>query len=245
MEPTGEDLETGARRFLDACSDIETHLRAQFQLGETRGLGEMLHLAKKKSPVVRRYWDNLDAMRELRNAIAHHSYDEGRPIAAPLPRTVAMAERVRDEILRPAPIRLHLFGGVIEVARPEDPLRSHLTRMVGCDFSQVPVYSDDGYIGLLTTNAIARWIAGNLDERGDIYIESGSVGAVLESAEPHEKAIVVASSMSVALVVEKLTAVPPPMAILVTESGKATEKPIGIVVLADLGRLLEVLSPAT
>ena len=244
MTPTRDDLESAARRFLDACSDIETHLRGQFGQESIRGFGELVSHARPKSPVVRQYWNHLEAMRELRNAIAHNSYDEGRPIAAPLPRTVAMAERVRDEIRSPAPIRKHLPSGAIEVAYPEDPLRPHLTRMVTRNFSQIPVYSENGFIGLLTTNAITRWVAGNLDERGDVYIESGSVGAVLDCAEIHEKGVVVKSSTPVASVVEKLTAAQPPLAILVTESGKSSEKPIGIVVLADLPRLLAVLSPS-
>jgi predicted transcriptional regulator len=50
------------------------------------------------------------------------------------------------------------------------------------DFSQIPVYNDKRYLGLLTTNTVARWLADQL-ERHDGLAEDAPIRDVLAFAE--------------------------------------------------------------
>lgn len=117
---------------------------------------------KGRSP--REHRDALMAFASLRNAIGHGRYYNNRPIADPVPEVVDQIEELRDQLCAPPKV-LKVLGRV-DVVRlaPGDQVRLAL-RYVGEDgYSQIPVYDDDAYVGPLTTNAIARWLAAHFDE---------------------------------------------------------------------------------
>lgn len=126
-------------------------------------------------------------------------------------------------------------------ASPQNPLRETLIEMAGRSFSQLPVYQSGKYIGLVTTNAVARWLASEIDEAGELLSEGTTVGHVLDFAEGYERAVHVARRTSVASVIETLMRPNPPVAVIVTESGGTAEKPLGVFVSTDLAYLLRTL----
>jgi len=48
------------------------------------------------------------------------------------------------------------------VTTPPEPISDVLEHVRRFDYSQIPVYDDTRYVGILTTNAIARWLAHQL-----------------------------------------------------------------------------------
>jgi hypothetical protein len=100
----------------------------------------------------------------------------------------------------------------------------------------------DGNLSLITTNAFARWIASAYDD-GGVLIEDAPISHVLEYREPGD---------GIKLAPRTLTAVQAwaqfsgehgvaPTAIAITETGKHSEKPLGLVVKADVPLLLKAL----
>jgi len=230
-----------AREFLDACAQIEQTLKARHRLEGVHGFGEVVRAVRDRDSVVRRYRDALSAFAELRNAISHHSYQGGLPIAVPLRTTVEAAKRVRQEIERPLSAG-QVVTGTPMIASITDPLREVLGRMTEESFSQVPLYRGDEFAALLTTNAVARWVAANLDEDGIALLEGATAAAVLAFAEGHEVAEAVARTTPAATVLERLTSSSPPLAVLVTHNGRLSERPLGVLVAADVPRLLELMA---
>ena len=97
--PTTDDP---TREFLDLWSDIEQHLKQKHALPEgIRGMGDILTATRGRDTLVRRYAPDLTAFRQLRNAISHHRYRGGTPIATPRQDTVEQLRRIHHALLDP------------------------------------------------------------------------------------------------------------------------------------------------
>lgn len=231
-----------ARKFLDAYADIEATLERAHGLGsDVRGLGDVVRQTRSKNAVVRRYGNHLSAFRELHNAISHNRYRDGAPIATPLPETVSAVQRVRDELMRPTVVGSRVRKSDLYKVGLHDGVQDHLSNMLDRSYSQAPVFDESGYAGLLTTNAIARWVAHAMDERGDVLLEGATVQTVMRWAEEHEQAELVARTLSIAAALEKLQSPDSPRVLLVPQIGQPSEEPLGMLVALDAPRLLEEL----
>lgn len=228
-----------ARRFLDACATIEEALVTRYGLAHVRGLGEAIEAVGTRDKVLNRHHSALRAFLKLRNALSHAAYEGGRPIANPLPTTVAQVERVAREITSPTQIRTLAAVPSSTVSRA-DALAPALTAMVDLRFSQVLVVDDDHDVTVLTTNTIARWMANHLESDGSLLIEGATVGEVLIAAE-RERVVAVRPTESVAAVIELFGESLPPRAVVISPGGTRRERPTGIVVVDDLPRLHDVL----
>lgn len=113
-------------------------------------------------------------------------------------------ERLRQQILEP-PLALTVLGsGRVCVVQPDDPISVALDHVRTFGYSQLPVYDGDGYRGVLTTNAIARWLADQLTRNTGIA-EEEPVSQVLAFAEPGEDAILVSRTITVVDAIDKLS----------------------------------------
>jgi hypothetical protein len=128
-----------------------------------------------------------------------------------------------------------------------DPLSSVLEEIRKNDYSQFPIYEGKSFRGLLTTNCIARWLANGLSTVG--LVETEPVHAALALREEHERAVHVPSTMLVPQAIKALSPPVdgslPPAAVIITEAGKAHERPLRIVVADDLPVLVASMDVAT
>jgi CBS domain-containing protein len=135
----------------------------------------------------------------------------------------------------------------VAIARPDDPISKVLEHVRHFDYSQLPVYDDGRYIALLTTNAIARWLANQLATNAGLA-EEERVVRVLEFAEPYEQAVLLPRALTAAEAIDRLSrggpGGRPAAALIITDSGKATEKPLAVIVADDLPRLAAALALA-
>ena len=238
-----------ARVFLDAFSDIEAYVRRATGADQGERFATLVTQLASRDRLVREHQVSLQAFASLRNAIQHSKYRSGRPIATPHPDVVQAITAVRDQLPRPPRIDSFVQGrGPVETERPSTGVWQALRSMTERDFSQVLVYGDAGYVGLLTTNAVARWLASQVDATGALMVEEAPVEEVLTSAEPHEVAKFVARTATVTDVIDLLSGGSggrlAPVAVVVTQNGKRAEKPLGIVVAHDLLDLLACIAVA-
>lgn len=142
MGDSGTDVDERLRSadaFLDACRRIEKLLTDRYGLANVHGLGQIVDQVASKDRTVRHNRRALNAFTNLRNTLAHEPYQNGLPIASPLPETVTEVQRVADEIASPRPIDGVMYSRDVAVADRADPIRGHLQRLLECDFSQLPV----------------------------------------------------------------------------------------------------------
>lgn len=226
--------------FLAAFNDIENHLRTELGAKKSDGFSWMVRLAARRNLVSNLHSEALQAFADLRNAISHGTYRNHRPIAEPFPETVAEISRIRDLLLDP-PLALSVLGPHrVRSFSPEDDVREALQIIRQSTISQFPIYEDDDFRALLTTNTIARWVAADLDDND--HLDARSIGKVLDFAEDNDHAVFLSRQATAREVLEALTTPGRsgqlPRAALLTEHGRKNQRPLRIVGGSDLALLL-------
>lgn len=237
--------ENRAIAFLAAFNDIETHLRETLDAKKSDSFRWMVDQAKRRHLVSERHGDDLKEFAELRNAISHGQYTtDFRPIAEPLPETVAEIEHIRD-LLRDPPTALGVLGQhEVQVFAPGDDIRQVLRVVRTTTISQFPIYDQARYVDLLTTNTIARWVAADLDDNE--HLDARTVAEVLRFAEGSDRAVFLPREATAQHAFDALTTPAKdgslPRAAVITEHGKVHQRPLRIIGGADLALLLDVVS---
>ena len=111
-------------------------------------------------------------------------------------------------------------------------------------FSQVPVYDDGRFLGLLTAETITRWLGANLSN-GIGLVEEVSVGEVLGFTEDPDHWKLVSRRRPVLEVLEMFEASATSGksldAVIMTKTGDRTEAPVGILTAFDIPELYSAL----
>lgn len=227
----------GAGRFLNAMEEIKQSLCNRYER-EFKGVGEAIRYAEgKRHPIVKQNAAALHLLTDLRNTIQHGKVNQGRPIATPRSDAIDAAERIAAMLVRQPPICEYMIRGAAILA-PSDTLEVASTWIVDQELSQLPVYDGCDYIGLFTTNALARWVAASIREGdGDIVQEQPVVKTIIDAAEEHEYAKFVKPTASALKCCDTLMAPSGPLALLVTSDGTERGELQGIVTRFDVNRI--------
>ncbi len=182
--------------------------------------------------------DQLRALGELRNFLVHE-FKSVQPLAVPSDSTVQRIENIRDELLKPGKL-VDLFRHPVATCAPSDPIGAATKKMHDGSFSQLPVYSGDRLVGLLTSETVARWLAAQLAD-GHGILEERPVEEVMRHEEETHSYVVMGRS---ATVDDALSEFDDHMhagkvldAIILTHNGSEREKPLGIVTTTDQPKL--------
>jgi CBS domain-containing protein len=233
-------------RFMGAFIDIEDHMKEKVYGPKSEAPGRFRQLLESYASRHSRHlldsqYKTLVTLSELRNLLAHNKYVEGLPVAVPSPHAVAAVEAIRDDLRSPSPVLAVLNNPKPMVASPEDTVASTLQTMYAHDFSQMPVYDGKTYVGLLTTNTVARWVADQMVKEEGIVLDGPVREALAVSETNAENILHRPRTLSVSETVwEFTTAAPngtPVTALIITQNGCKDEAPLGIVVAEDLARL--------
>lgn len=242
---------TRGARFLAAFNAIENHFRKHTRTAGNTGFAKLLDEYAAKSRLPRAHHEAIKAFADLRNAISHGAYFAGRPIADPVAEVVRDIERVRDLVVSPPTALQVLKSRKVYRLDVRSQVADALTLVKDHDISQLPIYDDGEYQGLLTTNAIARWLAAQFAEHANLA-ENAPVSEVVKFVEPHETARLCGRNTTVARVLDLIApsspTAPPATAVIISESGRSTDQPLAIVVAEDLPVLyasIAVAAPAS
>jgi predicted transcriptional regulator len=234
-----------ADRFITVYNEIDKWLRKIVKADGRVTFASLVDAVSdpKKCPhrhnsVVACYARDLKEFGDLRNAIVHH-YRDDEIIATPHAKAVKELEAIRDRLLNPPHVH-PLFARDVLQCCPEDPVGAVARQMRKKKFSQVPVYSETLLFALLTTDTIARWVAcflGN-DQR---IMEEAPVKEVLNQAEFTDNFQLLAPDAPVVDAIDRfdhyMRAGRRLDAILITEGGKKTNTPMGIISVSDIPKL--------
>ncbi len=226
---------SNALSFLDAFNTIERHLRDLTDEPRTTGFYALVDAAARKQPLVRRYADDLKEFADLRNAIVHERSD-GRVIAEPNDRALSEIQRLAAQLLRP-PRVLPEFQREVLALDPGVPLAKALKLMYERDFSQLPIYAGAQFVGLLTNNTIGRWLGANVAT--DLFsVNETTIEQVLGYREADDAVAFVDRETTLVEVEQTFVTYEQRGksldALLITQNGRETEKPLGIITVYDL-----------
>lgn len=218
-----------AERFLAAFSKIEAHLRREVKADKHLAFGD---LVARYDPG-RSWRDRNDMMlfADVRNILAHRQH--GLP-AIPTVSTVNAIEDAWRRISAPELVIPRYQRAVTRVS-PGDTLVHVLDLVRKNDFSQFPVYRADRFVGLITENGITRWMAHHVHTVDSLVdLRDVAVSAVVKEEETSKNVAFIARATPVDVVLQLFADSPLLEAALITNIGRKTEAPLGIVTRWDV-----------
>jgi CBS domain-containing protein len=229
--------------FLGAFADIERYMK----LALGRRSGRFMDIARDyvaANNLPLPYLSALQMYASLRNAIDHNSHRGSYPIAEPIPDLVDEIKRLRA-LIRTPPKAIGVLPEM-EVCSVDlsDPLSAALEHVRRFDFSQLPVYDGNRYFGILTSNTIARWLAAEIDDSPGQHRDA-PVHEVLNFREQGDCAVLVTPTLTVPDAIHQLAHGGPDgvpaNALIVTQNGRETDRPMRVIVVYDLPELSAAL----
>jgi CBS domain-containing protein len=189
------------------------------------------------------YLVSLQTYAALRNAIDHNSHRGAYPIAEPIPEIVEEIRQLRDKIKAPPKVIVILPAMDVCSVHSGEPVSVALEYVRQFDFSQLPVYESGQYVGILTTNTIARWLAQQIVEGG--VHRDAAISEVMEFREPSDCALLVDRTLTAADAIHQLSyGAPhggPTNALILTENKLPTDHPIRVIAVYDVPLLSAAL----
>lgn len=234
----GQDARDAVGRFINATEQAKDALSRKYKQ-EFKGLGAAVHHAiKEKDRVVRQHAPSLNVLVRLRNVIQHGNVNRGVPIAVPREDAIVAMEQIAAFIERQPQVKDYMVSSPATL-HPSSSLQEAADLVVDLELSQMPVYEGATYVGLFTTNAMARWLSSAIREgEGTLLEEDVQVGEILRHVEEHERARFVKPTAPVLGVCEALSKETAPPALLVTTDGTVKGALQGLVTRFDVPRIL-------
>lgn len=226
-------------RFQTAFNEIEAHLRFQLRKEETEPFTRLLGEYGAQNPVWQgQFGQDLSDFARLRNALAHQSRQGVRYLSVPVSDVVERIEYLREQLINEERVIPAFQRNVVTVAA--DQTLSDVMHLISAnDFSQFPVYKNGAYLGLLTENGIARWLAKHITQILSLVdFEDVRAEILLSAEERRQNAIFVSRDETVQRVTNQFGRNPFLEAALITHRGKAEEKLMGIVTRWDVIRTI-------
>jgi CBS domain-containing protein len=198
----------------------------------------LVDLATPKDALVARHQVDLKEWADLRNAIVHEK--TRRHIARPFAGTVREIERIAELLRRPPLLRQVLGRQRVQVAESTDPVGQALRVMYEHRFSQMPVYSGNRLVGLLTAETFARYVAAASDGAAAPHLAIPIADVLPHEEDPRHYEVLArtATTTETLALFDAYEAEGRFLdAIIVTRTGSRTERPAGIVTVFDVPKL--------
>lgn len=230
-------------KFISACEKIKESLEKRHGK-KFKGVGEAVrHAQDKGNWLVERNKNQLDKLISLRNILAHEVHLTGEDLAIPTDQTVRQAEKLAQILANPRRIKDEMIRHP-ETCQATDSLQNAALKLLEHNYSQMPVYGDGNYKGMLTTNAIARWLASSISTTsGELVEENILVQDVLKFCEDYEMPGFLKPTASVEEALNKFNAGGSKIqTLLITTDGNPSGQLQGIINQFDLVRLYQAVT---
>lgn len=150
---------THLQEFVSHYNAIDSHFRQVLDVPvhEKRlGFRQLLSAYKQRNP----WWQDdteLHQMADLRNVLTHSF--SGKPFCLPTSAAVERIGQIYERLTRPSTLEQTCCQRDVLTVVPGNTLSDILGLIRDNDFSQFPVYHGEEFVGLVTENGIARWLA--------------------------------------------------------------------------------------
>lgn len=227
--------ENRIERFITAYNSIDRFFRKVLHLDNQVSFLNAVKEFGNNNPSWR-HKETLLLLSELRNILVHSRTKPYEYLSIPTQSVVQNIELIRDELENPKKVIPEFQREVIKV-KPSDPLLSVLELVRRYHFSQFPVYDRDQFYGLITENGIAFWLASHVEKISLVDFEEQTVADVLVHEEERINFDFIGRNTPVYQASSLFSQKQFLEAILITQNGKPTEKPIGIMTRWDIVNL--------
>ncbi|MCR5230976.1 MAG: hypothetical protein K6D03_12700 [Solobacterium sp.] len=227
---------SNAERFLDAYASIESSLNRILGKVDYVNFSILLKQGARANSVVKNHLSELKEYAELRNAIVHQRGNHEEIIAQPSDSVTITIERIAY-LLEKDQRMLNFATTPVKYAYMDTTQKQLLDMMLKSHTTKIPVYGSEGFCGLATMETIAKnAMNGKTDLTAADLIDRTKDNRVVffDKTQKIQAAIFEFD--------EAMSSGRAAPIILITENGKMTEKPMGIISSFDLARIITALS---
>lgn len=229
-----------AQKFLHAFASLEDVVRSNFDEAGPTAFRERVRKLADNNSMIRRYKSDIDLFTELRNVLVHRRFEE-KYLAEPLPEITEELMRITEKLLRPPLMVNHFRVGMREFSKL-DTMKTVYTYLHDKDFSQIFLRNEERELLCLSARTMQRWTA----SQGDVGLVdlSTTIHKVLEYSENLDEVSFVPRTATVVDAQQYFgnKVAPFQVAVIATETGKSTEKPLALITAWDLGQIERVMS---
>ena len=229
-----------ADRFIAAFNGIEQTLREELGVPPGVYFTEVVKKARRTHIITEDIAESLFAYARLRNAISHDRYKNGEPIADPRPDVVAEIEGIRTIVTADTRVVSVLGHTEVVTLSPDTHLDEVLKVVRTTGYARFPVYDRGSFVYLLTVQAIAKWLANDVSDNNSI--DATTVADVREYLSDSDRAEIAPKDLTAPQALARFNNLDDsghsPAALIITEQGKKSQRPIQIIVASDIPKLL-------
>jgi predicted transcriptional regulator len=224
-----------SERFEVAFNQIHNWLQKNIKNTGTDRFTELLRLGFPVHSLIRKHYHDLKVFGRLRNSIVHDKIELGFYIAEPHVRVVHKIESIATQLIQPREA-LSIATKPVFYYYEDSRLKDILTVINKRSYTIFPIYDENGFKWPLTPDCIIKWFAenmrGNIIQLDDVKVEDLYP---FKRSKPIEFVKKNADLFEIEEIFEKYDVKNQKLeAVIVTETGKQSEKPLGIITSWDL-----------
>ncbi len=230
-----ENVQSNAKRFLDAFNNIDYTIKTRYGFNRAMGFSELIRKAVSLNYIVRKYEDDLVDYGRLRNAIIHNN-NEDFVIAEPHLSVVEKIEYIETLLTAPPKALDTVCRKNVLTVDANVSMLDVITLMANSQFSNLPVYKNQELIGIANGQKILNSFGQFLLAGGncEVFLENVKIEDMLSSLENNDYYKVVPADFSVEQVLNEYHSNPKLLALIFTKTGSTKELPLGILTGADV-----------
>jgi predicted transcriptional regulator len=233
---------TNSARFINAYNKIDSCLRNIYNISAAVSFSDLIRRCAEKNYIVRSNETVLQDYARLRNAIVHKSTEE-IVIAEPHDSVAHNIERLATLICTPPRATSVFAGRKVITIKAGNKLKDAIVLMRQSHYSNIPVYKDNQLIGILNNKIIVHKIGGEISEGRSVdrYLASASVEDVLEESYFDTYYRVCGRNTTIDNISEYFNSNRKLIAVIITENGMRTSKPLCIITTYDITEINRIL----
>lgn len=223
--------------FLDYYNKIDSYLKKSNNCETYESFSHKVNSSSNN--IVQRSKGELISLGELRNAIVHNPKINGKVIAEPHEETVIRIKELYETIINPKKVYPEFQSEVLG-AKEDDFINDIIFKMREKSFSQFPIFNqENNIIEIINTNTISRWLSLKLEENGTILIDNVKVRDLIPEIEFKANYHFISRNASIYdafdLFTKEIHSKHRNLDLLfITNSGKPTEKILGLITIEDI-----------
>ena len=238
---------SNAKRFLETFNKIENYIKKlNTPYYSNFGFVKTVRNLSKSNIVIKKFEDDLIDFADLRNAITHRK-DINKPLAEPYDEIVVQIQKIMRILTKPK-LAYDIANKPVYCANTIDPIVEVISNMEKNVYTHIPVYENKIFIGLFSESSIVKWLGKNSYKDGFLLEESkiGELSKYYDKIDdPFSTYKIIRRDLDVFTIEKYFQEMVQNKirlgAIIVTENGKNSEKPLGIITSWDLPKINDYL----
>lgn len=229
-------------RFLKAYNALDYALRTQYNFKRSMAFSDVIRRSVVLNSVVRKYEDLLVDYGRLRNAIIH-SGNETEVIAEPHLNVVEKMEKIASLVCTPPKVLDTVCKKDVLCISANDTVEKAIMTISRSGFSNLPVYETGELIGVANGQKLVDNLGKVLsnDKSLDEYVKNTTIKEVISLNigdlyyKIENESLTLEKALDIFYHNRKI------LVILITKKGLRTDKPLGIVSVADIMDINNIL----